>query len=299
MQPIVALVFSITSPNEPPFSQKVFFDSYKLLDELGKQRGISFRFVLGEEYRDGQFQSSWTFEGDELHHSNESFTPTLIYLQTRDNRYEYTKRLNNSFLEIVCRDKFITGQLFPKYVKKTLLVTNDCDLSKLLTERIVLKPQYGSDGEKVSVLSKNEFDVHDFLSERFVAQEFIDSSEGIPRLIAQRHEMRLYIFSGEIKAAYLRVPAPNSYLANISQGAVEQQFALSDLPQELYPLVEYVDAAFSDINPRLYTIDVMFEKGKPWIVELNDTPGMPDISVQPLTNTFFEELLTLIEQVSK
>jgi glutathione synthase/RimK-type ligase-like ATP-grasp enzyme len=295
MNYIVALLFSIHSPKELPFADKTSFDSYHLLWKFGRERDIDIRFVLGEQSQDNTFSSYWKFEGDTLIQCDETFSPHWIWLQTRDNKNEYTNRVNSPFLEEVCRDKYKTAQVFPQYCKKTILVTKESTVSDFMTDRIVIKPQFGSGGREIQIISKEAFTPETYPPGKFIAQEFIESEKGIPGLIDKRHEIRVYVFTGVIKAAYLRVPAEGSYIANIAQGAKEHLFDLAKLPKEVYSLKDYVDNAFSSISPRLYTMDVMFENGKPWIVELNDTPGMPDISVQPLTNIYLQELLTLFE----
>ena len=67
-----------------------------------------------------------------------------------------------------------------------------------------------------------------------------------------------------------------------------------DIPDSAIDLANYVDRFFIDIHPRLYTIDIMFENKKPWIIELNDNPGMPDTSVQPFTDNYLPTLLSFL-----
>jgi len=67
-------------------------------------------------------------------------------------------------------------------------------LDVLSTELVVLKPRYGSNGMKVQVVPKNTITKQMLANDVYIAQEFIDSSKGIPNVVNQRHEMRVYIF---------------------------------------------------------------------------------------------------------
>jgi glutathione synthase/RimK-type ligase-like ATP-grasp enzyme len=293
----VAIVFSIPSPDMYPFTENLTRDSYQLLAKLAKEKNIELRFVLGEKnIVEDTFTSYWKFDGDKIVHIREEFKAACVYLQTREFDVLPMKRVNSPYLEEICLDKYKTFQVFKKFTKRTLLVTDSTSVDSLTTDLVVVKPQFGSLGYRIHIIKKDDFDPKNFLDEKYIVQEFIDSSSGIDGLISQRHELRTYIFNGELKATYLRLPAKNSYIANIAKGAIEQQIDSSQIPSSLQGVIEYVDNYFKTIQPRLYTIDIMFENNKPWIVELNDMPGMPDISVQPLTNTYFHAMLDLFKE---
>jgi hypothetical protein len=295
-EPIV-IFLSIDKPTEFPFYDHTYRDSYARLSEFAYQRNIDLRYVLGEgNYKNGTFTTYWKIENNEFIHYDHPFKAKLIYIKSRTHIFDNERRVNNRFIEEICRDKYKSAQTFPEYFKKTELITHDTIgvLNSFSTDLVVLKPRYGSSGKDVQVVHKEDIQAHMTSDQEYIAQELIESSEGIDNLVSQMHELRIFVFNGDIKAAYLRLPAKNSYMANISQGATEMQITLEDIPNSTHELKNFVDAKFKTIYPRFYTIDVMYENGKPWIVELNDMPGVPDILVQPFTDDFFETLLSFL-----
>jgi glutathione synthase/RimK-type ligase-like ATP-grasp enzyme len=232
---------------------------------------------------------------------NESIVPKLIVLRLRSTVLDTEKRLNNTYLSTLCRDKLKSYEMFPEFVKKTLLLTskNLPEIKNLHTDLVVVKPRYGMEGKNINIVKRE--DVTDAVLERFkddeyIVQELIDSSSGIGNILKQRHELRIYIFNGRIQSGYLRVPAEGSYISNISLGAKEKMIDLQDVPDSAFNLIKKVDQQFTDIFPRMYCIDIMFENGKPWLVELNDTPGFPDLAVGQFTIDWHNALLDLFSE---
>lgn len=297
MASVIVFYFS-SNINELPFAETSYNDSYKRLVFLAKSDDLDIRFVFGKKnYKKGKFLSYWKFEDDTLIFNEAVFNADLVCPQTREHP-EFEKRINGPVLEVIARDKYLTAKTFPDFVKKTVLITGEGlkELENLKGNLLVIKPRYGALGENIQVLNKEGYRRDSYPGNDYIAQELINSDEGIPGIIKSRHELRLFIFNGVTKAGYLRIPAKNSYLSNISQGATEKQIDISSLPESITELKNIIDNKFININPRLYTIDVMFENGEPWVVELNDMPGMPDISVQPLTDDFLRAMLDMFDQ---
>lgn len=291
--------FFNTSVNDPSFTDPTYRLSYERLSAFANLRNINILFVFGNEnYHNGYFTTYYKFENAKLIRIKSNLYPDLVVPQTREHP-EFKDRINNKFLEVICRDKYETAKTFNEFSKNTIILGDRAgeEIAQFNTEMIVVKPRYGALGKDINFIEKQFFN-STLYGSNYIAQEFIDSKEGIPGITNQRHELRLFIMNGIIKAAYLRLPAKNSYLANIAKGATAKQINLLDILPSAIELKNSVDNKFLDIKPRLYTIDVMFENKKPWIVELNDTPGMPDISVQPLTDDYLQALLNLFEERS-
>jgi glutathione synthase/RimK-type ligase-like ATP-grasp enzyme len=106
-------------------------------------------------------------------------------------------------------------------------------------------------------------------------QEFIDSSLGVPGISSGLHDLRLVFVNNKLIYSYIRKPQKGSFLANLSQGGSLVIIPSKKLPQSLFPIVKYVQQTFATFNPKIYSIDFMFDKKKrPWIVELNSMPGL-------------------------
>lgn len=291
------VIYFTKSPTLKTINDISYKNSYIHLAKFAQERSIDLRFVIGEEnYSNGKFLSSWKFINGTPEPTSQSFYPHIVYVRSRIYNLKFKRKINNVRLENICRDKLLSYLTFPKFIKKTLLATKDntLNIGKLKTDLIVLKPRYGSNGDDVKILSKRAISSKDISTKELIAQEFIDSSAGITGLITRRHELRIYVMNGDIKAGYIRVPAKDSYLANISKGATEKLINLNQIPYSATYLQRQIDNTFKEIVPRLYTIDIMYEKGEPWVVELNDNPGMPDINVQPFTDNYLNALLDLL-----
>lgn len=97
--------------------------------------------------------------------------------------------------------------------------------------------------------------------------------------------------------SYIRSPQPHSYLANLAQGGSLLIVPAEKLPDSLTPIIEHSRKTFSSFNPKIYTIDVMFdETERPWVVELNSMPGLyftPE--EKPSMERLYAELLTVFQ----
>lgn len=271
--------------------------SYVRLAELAEKRGIDLRFVLGEEsYVDRSFISSWKYVDGQYIHIQEKFAAQMIYAKNLTRIFDQDQRVNNEYIENVCTDKVLTAQLFPDLFKKTLEIDANslAQLDSLSTSLVVLKPRFGANGENVRVLPKSDITKDLLAGDTYIIQEFIDSSKGIPNLISQRHEMRIYMCNGKILAAYLRLPVSDSYLANIAQGAQALQIENDQIPDSFISVTKQIDEKFSEFTPRSYVVDIMYEDGRPWVIELNNSPGLPDVLVQPLTDIYLNSFLDLL-----
>lgn len=298
----IAIVMSQRTPEEFKQTNPSAFESCRYLSKVAVERNIDLRWIfLDKTFHNGTFDSYWSFTNDGMVEKREPFAPALIVLRLRSELLDKEKRLNDTILSHVCRDKLKTYELFPDSVKKTLLLTpeNVQHVKNLATDLIVVKPRYGLEGKNIHIVKKDDITeefLKKFEEEEYIVQELIDSSKGIGTILKQRHELRVYIFNGRIQSGYLRVPAEGSYLSNISLGAKEKMIDLKDVPESAFDLIKKIDHHFTSIVPRMYCIDIMFEGEKPWIVELNDSPGFPDLGVGQFTIDWHDALLDLFSE---
>jgi len=234
------------------------------------------------------FKNAWTFTNNKWKRVY-NIKPDLIYDKTKltpENNYfkqeikDIFPIINNTDFTLLLDNKFFTSLLFPKFSKKHYLVNNFEDLKntikKIKGKKIVLKKNSGSGGKDVIIIEKNKINKlkkNDFKD--FSVQGFIDSSKGIKGITDGFHDLRLVFINDELIYSYIRIPKKGSLLANLSQGGSMQIVKAKDLPRSTNKLIEDVKEKLSSYNPKVYTIDIMFdEKQLPWIVELNTMPGL-------------------------
>lgn len=185
------------------------------------------------------------------------------------NAPEFTQIIDN---------KLFTNVLFPLHSKKYYRVTSRADLQAVAKHlsglQIVLKPIFGSGGEGIQFVHKKQLP-RVVVSRPLLAQEFLDTSFGIAGITTGHHDLRLVFINNKLIYSYIRTPAPGSLLANIMQGGSMEIVPRTRLPKSIWPIVEHFQHTFSQCNPKVYTIDIMFDRAqRPWVVETNSKPGV-------------------------
>ena len=279
--------------NGPVFSQeetKTYQHCYEYLYQWAEEEDV-LMFRASVDWYDKKrniFKYAWTFKNNKWERAY-NIKPDLIYDKTKltpENHYfkqelkNHFPIINNTDFTLLLDNKFFTSLLFPKFSKKHYLINSFDDLKsvakKIKGSRIVLKKNSGSGGKDVIITEKNKINKLkrvDFKD--FSVQEFIDSSKGIKGITDSYHDLRLVFINDELIYSYIRTPKKGSLLANLSQGGSMRIVKPKDLPKSTKALIKNVKEVLDSYNPKIYTIDIMFdEKQSPWIVELNTMPGL-------------------------
>lgn len=272
-----------------PFKKKPQYRfCYERLYSMAEKENIEI-FRASYEWFDWDrkvFVNAWAFSGGEWRKVHD-IVPDAIYDKTKHNTKAQLARerlakifkiFNDPAFTLLLSSKLDTSLLFPEYMKKSYSLNNEQDLFDILpeikTKKIVLKPINGSGGDGVEIVDKN---VASSIKLHFpaLAQEFIDSSKGIPGLTDSTHDLRIVVVKEEVIYAYIRTPKRGSLLANLAQGGTMKIVPLEEIPQAVLGIVNGVKNKLADYGNSVYTIDLMFdENNKPWVIELNTMPGM-------------------------
>ncbi|MFZ2626369.1 MAG: ATP-grasp domain-containing protein [Candidatus Moraniibacteriota bacterium] len=273
-----------------PFSSEAFQASYECLYSLAKKNNIQMyrASCLWYDYDKHVFKYAWTYEDETGWTRAFNIQPDLIYDKTgADMEIYYRKELiakhyrfvNSLRFTHMLDNKLITSMIFHKWSKKSWIVNNPEKLKNILpkirSRKFVIKPISESGGRDVQILRKEEALEKVTFSNDYIIQEFIDSSSGVPGISENIHDLRLVFVNDKISYAYIREPAEGNYLANLSQGGSLSIVPTDSIPRSLYPIIRCANRVFETFNPRVYSIDFMFDENKkPWIVELNSMPGL-------------------------
>ncbi len=273
-----------------PFANPEYQYSYEYFYDLCKHNDIQMYRASYEwyDYEKNIFTHAWMYESEGGNWKKVSnIEPDLVYDKTKarmevyykkeliGKRYPFVNDLN--FTKII-DDKFVTSLLFSQWSKKSWLFKNKQELDSILpelkTSKVVIKPVSESGGKGVYILDKDDAKNLELSGEN-IAQEFIDSSKGVPGVSSGMHDLRLVFVNNEIMYAYIRQPQEGSYLANLAQGGSLIIVPIENLPASLNPVLAYTKEIFATFTNKIYAIDFMFdEEGTPWIVELNSMPGL-------------------------
>jgi glutathione synthase/RimK-type ligase-like ATP-grasp enzyme len=301
-----------------PFENKDYQYSYEYFYSICKENGIQMYRASYEwyDYRKNVFKYAWVFEDKNAKWRRvKNIKPDLVYDKTVARQEVYYKKeligkkylfINNPEFTQIIDNKFITGLLFDKWSKLSWLVNNTEELKKILhqieTDKVVLKPLSSSGGKGIQILKKNSVLKKAVLNQTYLAQDFIDSSRGVPGVSSNLHDLRLVFINDKLIYAYIREPKKGSYLANLAQGGKLKIISPGELPKSIKPIIKYANKLFETFNPRVFSIDFMFdEKRKPWVVELNSMPGLfftPE-EKSSMTKMYRELLRVFHERLSK
>lgn len=273
-----------------PFKNKRYRYSYEFFYNLCKCNGIQMYRASYEwyDYKKNIFKHAWIFEGPGGRWKKiNKLKPDLIYDKTKGRLEVYYKKelmfshysfINDRFFTMTIDDKFITSLIFAKWSKKSWIVRNIEELLKysknIRTSKIVIKPIANSGGKDILIISKSRLNEVKLKGEMII-QEFIDSSRGVPGITRGMHDLRLVFVNKKLVYAYIRKPKKGSFLANLAQGGSLMIVPKKKIPKSVLPIVRYANQVFESYEPRIFTIDLMFDKNRrPWIVELNSMPGL-------------------------
>lgn len=274
-----------------PFDNKDYQYSYEYFYTLCKKTGIQMYRASYEwyDYKKHIFKYAWIYEGENANWKRVfNIKPDLIYDKTKARMEVYYKKelirekypfINNLEFTQLIDDKLTISLLFEKWSKKSWLLENKRELraalSKIKSGKIVLKPLIESGGKGVQIYTKREALKKAKISGPYLAQEFINSSRGVPGVSKKIHDLRLVFINDKIIYAYIREPKRGLFLANLAQGGSLTIVPLKKLPKSLLPIISHANKLFRTFEPRVFCIDFMFDKEKrPWIVELNSMPGL-------------------------
>lgn len=275
-----------------PFLKKIARQSYEKMYSLCEDNDIkmyraSYKWY---DFNKNIFRFAWTFDRGEGWVRSYRFSPNLIYDKTPSSPEVYYKKeiisesyrfINNLLFTQLIDNKLTISLLFKEWTKESWLINSKNDLRKIIpkikTGMIVIKPLDESEGKDVQILKKKSAISKSKIraGQNYIAQEFIDSSRGVPGLNKNTHDLRVVIVDNKIIYSHIREPRKDSYLSNLTQGGSLSAVPLEKLPKSLRPIISFANSLFRTFSPCVYSIDFMFDRQRrPWIIELNSMPGL-------------------------
>jgi glutathione synthase/RimK-type ligase-like ATP-grasp enzyme len=274
-----------------PFSNKDYQYSYEYFYDICLKNGIQMYRASYEwyDYKNHLFKHAWIFEGKGGRWKKvNDIKPDLVYDKTKARMEVYFKKelieehypfINDLAFTKLIDDKFTTSLLFSKWSKKSWVIKNNSELEAVLknikSTKLVAKPLSESGGNGIHIVDKKKHASVPQINSSYIVQDFIDSSGGVPGISRNMHDLRLVFVNDKLIYSYIREPQKGSYLANLAQGGNLIIVPKNKLPKSLNPIIRHASEIFETFQPRIYSIDFMFdEKKRPWVVELNSMPGL-------------------------
>lgn len=279
--------------------------TYLRLLTLWKEAGWDAYVLTRKTYKgDGIFDGVWEFADGKFVRVLKPVKMDLVYDRSAGVAFPPAGDgsviwVNNRDFKILAWDKWKAYREIGEYMPATFLAESEKDISAILpkikTDWVVLKPFNGLKGIGVFIGPKSSALNFTFLPKykKYVAQEFVDTSGGIPGITSGLHDLRVAVVNKKIVWSHVRVPPEDSFKANAAAGGKLTEIDISLIPEKVVKIVEKIAEKFNKQydNP-IYSLDFGIEKGgTPKIFEINDQIGFPKWEMKNRDN-FLKSLIS-------
>jgi glutathione synthase/RimK-type ligase-like ATP-grasp enzyme len=307
----IVMFYRFRKPEEAKYFDRLGKKSsiYKYYFQKGTRLGFNMYFVSGaDRYLGGlRFLDPLFFNGRNFSHKTGLIEADAIFDRSGGTSFPPSaigkKVLNQIAFKKICWDKVKTYGLLKKYMPKSYAVKSKKELLSKLNkfsdgELIVLKPAMGLGGKGVIIKKKNGLKKVCLKKDKYILQEFVDTSEGIEKITEGKHDLRIAIANGKIVLAHIRTPRLGSLVANVAQGGSIKEIPLEKIPKDVLAIVQSIQSLFDKkFNYPLYAIDFGIANNRPYIFEINDQIGFPTEKMKN-SKPFVNEILFSLKKLA-
>ena len=301
----VGIVFSKEFKGNSPLGHiGVKLPVYIRFLDLCQKKGWGVYVLTRKTYRgSGIFAGSWKFSKGKFEKIKTLVKIDLVYDRSAGDKFppeddESVIWVNRRDFKILCWDKWKAYQEIGEYMPETFWVEKEEDLASILpkirTQWIVLKPYNGLKGLGVFIGPKEKAINFKFKKKykHYLAQEFADTSRGIPKITNGLHDLRVAIVNKKTVWSHVRVPEKGSFMANAAQGGILTEVDYSKVPESIKKIVgEIAEKFYIAYDNPAYSLDFGIGKdGVPKIFEINDQIGFPKWEMKA-RDAFLKELV--------
>lgn len=280
-KPVVGIYFSNPNIDGSPLKSLHYGEAYRqFMHEIENQGGKPVVVRSMSTYTGGgKFSKHWELDDDDNFVEAGGISVDVIYDKGTFEDDRTVPVLNDTRLREICKDKFATYDLLSDFQPKTVLAGNREDMLKAVSSTrdvlVVVKPLAGVAGDNVHIVEPKEVKDLEIKKYPVLVQQFIDTSQGIPGLVAGIHDLRVVVQNGEIIDSYIRSPKPGSLRSNLHQGGNYIPLTLQQVPNQIVQMSSKIDSVFSKYPERCYGADFVLGSDNNWyLIELNSMPGM-------------------------
>jgi len=290
MKTIVIFCASLKLPGET-FEKASYWEAYSDLLLLLQERGMRAYFAsnMATYLGNGRFSEAYTL-GSRVQPEQmrcERFVRADLVYDRGGFDADDIPVMNPAEMTLLGGDKRLMYQIFGKFQPFSVVCNNRGQLERALnrikTDRVVVKDPEGCGGDGVYIGSRAKvLQQVQGVAYPLLAQEFMDTSGGIPGVVDGIHDLRLEMCGGRIIACYVRSPRAGEYRANVALGGTARYLEPHEIPPHAVYLSKRIDAYFRGL-PRHYAIDLA-RSSRGWkLIELNGRPGLVPLSHSPAT----------------
>jgi glutathione synthase/RimK-type ligase-like ATP-grasp enzyme len=304
----LALYFAHPNPLDTPLDEAAYFESYYAFTKRCEEAEITLVVVRGDTYLGNHtFKNFYRFTPITLEKVDQPIKADLIFMKADSIVGSHTmpthKVINHPELAVTLQDKWLTYQQFSQYMTPTFTIDNNNwkeVVEKISTSRIVLKPRNSYGGKGIFIIEKETLNFPELtITSPYIAQNFVDTSSGIPDVAPGKHDLRVFVSSVESRPtlSFVRMPQGDGVIANLAFGSLLEIVPGENIPAAALKIVDTVEKEFAQYGPRFYCIDFLFEHGTPYIGEINSQPALPLKEIHGAD--FFERYHRVLLKVAK
>lgn len=281
---------------------------YTRLLDLTKEEGWQPYVLTRKTYQGGGiFKGGWIYKNAKFVLTIKPIKIDLVYDRSGGVDFPLEEKslkvINPRKFKILCWDKFATYKEIGKYMPVTFSINNENEikryLPKIKTSKVVLKPFNGLKGQGIYIGGKNGAIKYRFSNKypKYIMQEFVDTSGGIPGVATGLHDLRIAIVGGKPLWCHVRIPKKGNLLANAAQGGKLTEVDYEEVPLSVKKIVNRVINKFANkYGDTIYSLDFGVDKNeKPYIFEINDQIGFPKFEMKN-RDTFLLGLVKLFKR---
>ena len=259
----------------------------KLLDLCLAKGWRTFVFTKKTYQGNGIFVGGWEYKQRKLIWTDTQISADLVYDRTGGIKFplqgDSLKVVNVREFKLLCWDKWSAYEQLSDYMPQTFLIDNlvqlDTIVDKISTDWLVVKPFNGLQGKGIYIGPKNDYKDFGFdpKYKKYIVQEFIDTRDGVPQIVAGLHDIRVVVINQKPVWGHVRVPAKGKYTSNAAGGGVLTELNLDLLPESIKKIVDTISKDFyKKYDNPIFSLDFGVDKsGTPYIFEINDKIGFP------------------------
>lgn len=261
------------------------------------------------------FIKAWTFKNGAWIKVEKEIKPDLIYdkvlskydFSMLDFKLEIAKKtllFNSPLFRAVFNNKLSQYVMFGEFMPYSQIANNEKELEIIMTkvpsEKIVVKPLYGSGGFGIFIGNRQ-----DALKEEYsypvLVQEFVLSEKGIPEISEcdEVADLRMVYQGGKLAYALSRIAAPGSLFTNLHQGATGKMIEIKKIPSSVIEMADIINRKISVFSNAQYSLDFIFDNNeKPYFIEMNTTPGIDLVTLladEKTKQENFESITSLLQ----
>jgi len=284
MNKIVWIYFSEPETLWYPLNNSKFFESYSEIIEALEKKWLKTVIVRNNSYIwDWFFSHYFIWNGKTYEKINKKIKLDLLWNRDSENlipKIDDLEVINNFEFDEICRDKFMTYELFKEFSADTFLLNSYDDLleniDNIKSEKVVLKPRFWERCEWIYIIKKEEIKKELYENwTNILLQEFLDSSNWIDWMVEWLHEINIYVINWEFAWARLKKAENWNLICNISweNNSLVRWLKKQDIPKELLDEIKKIDKKLEKFPFHLYRADFVYTNKLEYkIIELNSRP---------------------------